>query len=229
MKEKQSTETLFYKITQYIYYFFSLNALFLLCNTLFFLTVWSIPLSISNIIIFAASLIPAGASITSLFYTMGKLNRDKTISPFKDFFNSYKVNFRQSTQYWGLFLVVSVILIVDILFVLQRGWLVLTVISIILYTVVILSAIYAFSLLSRFEVSLKHLVIFSVYLTFRYKRITFSHLCYAFAFSMIMFGFFRFAVLFIFSVAAFYFMRSNEGILEELKHEFSREREEFNV
>lgn len=228
MKEKQSTDTLFYKITQYIYYFFSLNFFFLLCNSLFLFALLTIPLSISNILVFALALIPTGASITGLFYTMGKLNRDKSISPAIDFFKSYKTNFKQSTLYWLLFLLISVILVVDILFVIERGWLVLTVISLVIFLIVILSAIYAFTLLSRFEVTFRNLVLFSVYLVFKYKRTTLSHALYIFAFSLIGYGFFRYALFFIFSVSAFYFMRNNEGIMEKLKHEFSQNKEELN-
>ncbi|MCC5895945.1 MAG: YesL family protein [Alkalibacterium sp.] len=229
MKEKQSTDTLFYKVTQYIYYFFSLNLFFLLCNSLFIITLLSFPLSLSNLIPYAVTLIPAGASITGLFYTMGKLNREKSISPAKDFFKSYRDNFKQSTFYWALFLIISVVLIVDILFVIERGWLMLTVISVILFLIVILSAIYAFTLLSRFEVTFKNLVLFSVYLVFKYKRATLSHAWYLVAFSLIGYGFFRYALFFIFSISVFYFMRTNEGIMKTLKQEFSKNEEERHV
>lgn len=220
MKEKQSTDTLLYRIMQYLYYFLSVNLFFLLTNSLFIAALLYIPISLSNLFIFAAALIPTGASITALFYTMGKLHRDKSINPTKDFFKAYKNNFLMSTKYWLIILIVLIVLLVDILFVLNRRWLILTIISFIVLGLVILFSIYGFSLLSRFEVSLKNLIIFSVLLTYQNKLNSLSNLSLSIAFGLILYGFMSYALLGIFAVSGFYYMRNNHKILEKLKETY---------
>ncbi|PRY81355.1 DUF624 domain-containing protein [Alkalibacterium olivapovliticus] len=229
MKEKQSTDTLLYKITQYIYYFLSVNFFFLVSNSLFIMAFIFIPVSISHILFFTVALIPAGASITALFYTMGKLNRDRFVSPVKDYFGAYKNNFRQSTVYWGLYLIALLIVVVDILFVLERGWMILTIISLIVGLILVLSAVYAFTILSSFEVTLKNLVLFSVYLIFKYKWLALSHLGYLFAFGLIGYGYPMTAILFLFAVAGFYFMRNSQTLLSDLKSSFSEGKGEVDA
>lgn len=227
MKEKQSTDSLLYKIIQYVYHFLSVNFLFLLTNTLFLFALLTIQISISNLLFFGITLIPTGASITALFYTMGKLNRDRYISPAKDYFSAYKKNARQSTIYWLILLTAFIVLIVDILFVLERGWLILTIVSLIVLLLLLLSGVYAFTILSRFEVTLKNLFLFSIYLIFKYKRITFAHIGYLLAFGLIGYGFMPGAFLFIFAVAGFYFMRNSESLLSDLNTSFSQGKEDI--
>lgn len=46
--------------------------------------------------------ITAGASTTALFYCVLKLHKDKDVRVFRDFFKSFRQNFRQSTIVWVL-------------------------------------------------------------------------------------------------------------------------------
>lgn len=225
MNQKQSTDSLFYKIAQYIYYFLLVNGYFLLSNLLIIALLLYIPISLSNLLIYVVGLLPTGASITALFYAMGKLYREKTISPTRDYWTAYKKNFIESSKYWLILLIVITVLLVDILFVLNRGWMILTIISILLFLIVILSGIYAFSIVARFEVSLKNLIIFSVILIYQNKLKSLSHLSLLLAFALILYGFFTYAVLFTFAIAAYYFMRNNHSLLDKMEQAYSREEE----
>ncbi|WP_080145907.1 DUF624 domain-containing protein [Marinilactibacillus piezotolerans] len=221
MNNKQSTDTLLYKITQYIYYFFMTNLYFLLSNILILGVLILFPVSISNLLIYAAAMIPTGPSLTALFYSMGKLHREKSINPTTDYWRAYKNNFKESTKYWAVLLIVLLILSVDILFVLNNGWIILTVISVIAFLLVLLSGVYAFSILARFEVTVRNLIIFSIILLYQNKRNSLSIISILFAFSVILYGFFTYAVLMLFSITVYYFMRGTHPILEKLKVQFA--------
>src|SRR5699024_2785807 len=112
MKEKYSTDTLLYKITQYIYYFLTVNFYFLLSNTLLLVLLLFFPISLSNILVYGLGLIPTGPSITALFYTMGKLYREKSINPTRDYWSAYKKNIRESSKYWLIVLPILLVLTV---------------------------------------------------------------------------------------------------------------------
>ena len=223
MNQKQSTDSLFYKITQYIYYFLLVNGYFLISNLLIITLLLYLPISLSNLLIYVIGLLPTGASLTALFYTMGKLYREKTINPTQDYWRAYKKNFLESSKYWLILLIAITVLIVDILFVLNRGWMILTVISLLLFAIVMLSGIYAFSLLARFEVSIKNVIIFSILLIYQNKLKSASLLSLLIAFALILYGFFTYAVLFIFAIAAYYFMRNNHPILDKMEATYSQQ------
>lgn len=220
MKEKNSTDTLFYKASQYIYYFLLTNAYFLVSNALILLALILLPLSISNLLVYGVALIPTGASLTALFYAMGKLYREKTIQPTKDYWKAYLDNFKESTKYWLIMIALLIVLSVDILYVLERGWIFLTVVSLIVLAIMMVTMIYAFSILARFEVTTKNLMIFSILLLFRNILNSLSLLFLLVAFIVILYGFAGYALLCLFAIASYYFMRSNHKILEKLMQDF---------
>ena len=53
-------------------------------------------------IICSIPVITAGASTTALFYCTLKIHKDGDCRAFKDFFKSFKQNFKQSTLVWLL-------------------------------------------------------------------------------------------------------------------------------
>lgn len=63
--------------------------------------------------LFYISLLPMGASLTALFSTNGRLLREGSITPVKDFFMDYKTNFKLSFIYWFIQLTILLILFVD--------------------------------------------------------------------------------------------------------------------
>lgn len=220
MKEKNSTDTLLYKSAQYIYYFLLTNTYFLLSNILIMMALILLPLSFSNILIYGVALIPTGASLTALFYSMGKLYREKTIQPTKDYWTAYRDNFVASTKYWLIIIAILIVLSVDILYVLERGWVFLTVLSLLVLAIVLIMTIYAFSILARFEVTTRNLVIFSIISFYKNKLNSLSLFFLLIAFTVILYGFAGYAILCLFAIAGYYFMRSNHKILEKLMQDF---------
>lgn len=71
-----SPDGLIYKLCNYIYIFFISNIL------------W---------IVFSLPIFTIGASTTALFSVMSKLSNDEDVSVFKDFWKSFKLNFKQGT------------------------------------------------------------------------------------------------------------------------------------
>ncbi|MDC7291441.1 YesL family protein [Blautia schinkii] len=57
--------------------------------------------------------VTAGASTTALFYCVLKLHKDKDVRIFRDFFKSFKQNFRQSTMVWGLAAAAAVLIYME--------------------------------------------------------------------------------------------------------------------
>jgi uncharacterized membrane protein YesL len=163
-----------------------------------------------------------GPSLVALFHTMGKLSKDRYTQPTKEYWRTYLKSFKGFLPYWGLNIFVHVVLIVDILFVVERSFRILTVVSLIVYICLILSTIYAISIYSRFEVKLKNLLLFSILLIGRYFKQSIIHLSLFVSFILILYGFPSYALLCIFSIAAFYFMRANEPMLKELELKYVR-------
>lgn len=229
MKERNITDTLFYKILQYFYFFLVTNIYFLITNIVFLLALLYIPISISSILLFAVALIPSGPSVTALFYTMRKLHTQKMIHPTKDFFRSYRSNFGISLRYWAIQVIVMTIFIVDILFVLDRGFILLTVISVLVFLIFLLTVVNGFSILSTFEVGVKNLMIFSLLMIGRYLIKSMLNLMMLFTFAIIWYGFTSEASLIIFSITVFYLIRNNMPMLDNLKEQYASEEKDEQV
>lgn len=60
-------------------------------------------------IIFSLPLFTIGASTTALFYVIGKAVRDEDLKIVKDYWKSFKQNFKQGTIIWMIIVVISLI------------------------------------------------------------------------------------------------------------------------
>ena len=119
-------------------------------------------LIVTNIlwVIFSLPLFTAGASTTALFYVIGKVVRDDDVSTIKDFWKSFKLNFKQSTIVWILMLVIYGIIFINIRNINILGSMskfILPVQIAILIEIVIIT-IYIFPILSRYEMTTKNLI-----------------------------------------------------------------------
>ena len=103
--------------------------------------------------------VTAGASTTALFYVTLKMARNEEGNITKDFFHSFKSNFRQSTIVWLILLGIGIILGIDgyVLYHLRFEnvfWTIITavfIVAVIAYAIVLL---YIFPLMARFENSI---------------------------------------------------------------------------
>ena len=120
-------------------------------------------------------LITAGASATAAYYAMSKCVRRKTGYIGREFFHSFKVNFRQITGLTLLFLFVEGVLAIDLYYVWTHEnqlnnalFIVLLFISFVVAGIVI----YVCPILSRFHKKNTELIKTALYLLFRYLPLT---------------------------------------------------------
>lgn len=97
-----------------------------------------------------------GASTTALFYVSIKLARDEEGNITKEFFHSFKMNFRQSTKIWLILFAVGLLLLTDgyVLYHMRFEnvfWTLLTAIFIVAVVGYAIVALYIFPLLAHFD------------------------------------------------------------------------------
>jgi len=134
-----STDGLLYNLGLKLYYLLVLNALWLL---------FSIPV------------VTIGASTTALYYVIGKVNREEEVREFLDFWNRFKSDFRNATITWLILLALYALLFLNIKNLHLAGSLapyVSIVQFIVLYELTI-TTMYAFPVLSRYQMGIKELL-----------------------------------------------------------------------
>ncbi|MGL4911638.1 MAG: YesL family protein [Romboutsia sp.] len=167
---KNSRGNLLYDTLNYVYYLLGVNICFILSNILFIIALSIIKLEFQNTLIFIISLIPTGPSITALFSVIGKFIREGDISPFKDYFKSYKLNFKQSMKIWVIQLLIIVVMVIDIRYmIISKNFVLLALFKPLLFIggIIFSISIYLYAILSRFELKTKDLIKLSVIYTFK--------------------------------------------------------------
>lgn len=104
--------------------------------------------------IFSLPIVTMGASTTALFYVCGKKVRGQDGYLFRDFWKSFRMNFKQSTIVWIIVLVASIILYIDFKNVeIMKDWsrYFSIMLMVILFEVTVVT-IYAFPILSKFYI-----------------------------------------------------------------------------
>lgn len=103
-----------FTFTNYIYWFILTNIYFVFCNIIFLVAFITLEPVFSNTVLIFIALIPTGPAITALWHVMDKLVRAKEISPTKDFFYGYKLNFKDTLKVWLPMLGAIFILVIDL-------------------------------------------------------------------------------------------------------------------
>lgn len=137
MKNFFDNDGIFYSVCNVIYHVFMLNLIWLL---------FSIPI------------FTIGASTTALFKVMDNFLQKKSTNLFKDFFNSFKLNFKQSTVFWILFCGSTLVFygaMQLLLFSTSTFGKFITPLVLALYLEVVLTFIYAFPIISKYYLSSK--------------------------------------------------------------------------
>lgn len=219
---KSITDRPIYTMIKYLYYFFLTNFYFIMCNILFFIVFYLADLVFENILLFYITLIPMGPSITAVLSSMGKLVREKDVNPTKDFFIAYKNNFIPTMKYWLIQLTIIFILLIDILQQVTDTSL-FSIIYLILLIVCIFIMIYAFPIISRFEVKIKNLFIVSIYANFKYIRTTLLNVSTIVAFGFIYFNFPSLSSLFMVSLIGYFLMYNLQKPMIQMEEEMSKQ------
>ncbi len=150
MKNFLDSDGIFYSVCNGIYHVFMLNLIWLL---------FSIPI------------FTMGASTTALFKVMDNFLQKKSTNLFKDFFHSFKLNFKQSTFFWILFCGSSMIFYGAMKLMLSSNstWgKFISPLVLVLYLEVILIFIYIFPVIAKYYLSSKDIVKVSFFLGNRY-------------------------------------------------------------
>lgn len=120
-------------------------------------------------VIFCIPVITMGASTTALYYVINKVIRNERGTVFKEFWNAFKLNFKQSTIIWLVFLTIFSIGTIDC--VVLRSLSLNGKISgllfwslIILLIIIVMISNYIFPYIARFKNNTKTIIINSVYI-----------------------------------------------------------------
>lgn len=204
----------------YIFWFFMLNIFFIVLNIpviLFFMFI-----GLRNVTtylpLFLISLIPFGASFTTLLYCMRKLIKYKDISLIEDFKKGLKYNFKQSTIMWSLELLLIFLLSFNLRFFSTTYYsLILSSLFIGFLIITLLTTTYIFVLISRFSMNSMEILRASVILTFTKPLISVGNVL-IFLFTLILFEISPgTTVIFMGSIASFLVMLLNKNLLENLE------------
>src|SRR5699024_3636152 len=90
----------FSTFTNHVYWLMVVNFYFVFSNIFFLFFYFTLEPVISNIIIYFLALIPTCPSIAALYDTISEIIHEKHISPTKDFFYCYKINFKEALKLW---------------------------------------------------------------------------------------------------------------------------------
>ena len=208
----------FYIITNYITNFFITNLWFLLLISPFTFYTFTYQGKASKSIMFILSL-TIGPALTTLFSVMGKLLREKEISPTKDFFHFYKLNFFQ-----GLLLCILInglisIIYYDIVYFISSGKKAFLYVMLVLLLIIILFGLYAYPIISRYNIRIIYLIKLSAELLV--KKIYISLTCLAVV--TIVLWFIRFSkisfigLLFGASIICYFILKIQRRTIDELE------------
>ena len=214
-----------YTITNYVFWFLVGSLYFGLCSILFlfvFLTPQENPDS-SVLFILIISLIPTGPAITALMSVMGKLVREKDARLTRDFFTAYKQGFKQSMVIWLLELGTITILIIDILFFKKQSYGIFVIpIMYVIGIVILLMGLYAFPLISRFQLKTKDVIRLSFYYTIVKFKITFLNIAALFIGGFLLYKYTSIAIFFVTSAVCYMIMFYEKDILKELEDQIGQ-------
>jgi uncharacterized membrane protein YesL len=124
-------------------------------------------------IITSIPIVTIGTSMTAMNTVFLKIINEKDFSILKDYFSSFKANFIKSTIVWLAYLVIAFILYVDIVYWVKYGindgtyGYVMLVVSILAAVLLVLNIHTAFPLISRFEMSIKDLFVYTFIITLK--------------------------------------------------------------
>ncbi|OOM82470.1 hypothetical protein CLPUN_01720 [Clostridium puniceum] len=202
----------------YITNFFITNFWFLVMLLPLILYMYKFEGNISMPIMLLLSIL-MGPAITTLFSVMGKFLREGEISPTKDFFHFYKLNFFQSLLV-GIILNIAIsITYFDMDYFSSSGNQIFSYFFLILLVLVIMISMYIYPIISRYNIRIGYLFKLSINLLI--KKIYISLSCISII--VIVFGILRItrlsliALLFGASIICYLIMRIERKMIDELE------------
>jgi uncharacterized membrane protein YesL len=216
-------EGILFGVTNHIYALFMTNIYFVLSNIIGLFFFMTLEPTFSNITIYFLALIPTGPAITALFYSIGKLIREKELSPLHDFIHGYKINFKDTLKFWLPLLLVLYILIVDLQYFNSTASTINSVLSIVFAIGIILTMVISmntFLIIAGFKFRFKDLLKLSVYYSFMKVKITFGNISIVIITLFLISVTSNFLLLFIASLICYAFMLNSKALLEDIQLKF---------
>jgi uncharacterized membrane protein YesL len=228
MKKRQFGEGLLFSLTNHIYWLIMTNIYFILCNVLFLFFFMTLQPTFSNITIYFLALIPTGPSISALFYSIGKLIRERDLSPLRDFCHGYKINFKDTMKFWLPLLLVLYILFIDLQYFNSNPTTINNILSVVFSIAIILMIIlmkYAFLINAGFKFRLKDIWKLSVYYSFMKMKITFGNIGIVIILLFLSYLVSDFVIVFVASLVCYLFMLNSKEVVEDIKINFCKSQE----
>ncbi|MDQ1003290.1 putative membrane protein YesL [Neobacillus niacini] len=216
-------EGILFSVTNHIYALFMTNIYFVISNIICLFFFMTLEPTFSNISIYFLALIPTGPAITALFYSIGKLIREKELSPLHDFIHGYRINFKDTMKYWLPLLLVLYILIVDLQYFNSTPSIINSVLSIVFLIGIILTIVIsmsAFLIIAGFKFRYRDLWKLSVYYSFIKVKITFGNISIVIITLFLISVTSKFLLLFIASLICYAFLLNSKGLLEDIQLKF---------
>jgi|SRR5690625_1539574 len=215
--------------TNYVYWLMVLNFYFILTNIVFLFFFLALEPSFSNIILYFLALVPTGPSISALYYSTAKLVKEKEISPTKDFFYGYKINFKDTLKLWLPALLALFIIIVDLQYFYAKATTfnqVLTGIFFVALIIIIILLLYVFPINAQFKFRIRDIYRLSVYYVFKTIKVTTGNIAILFLTAFLMYVTSDFIILFIASLVCYILTLNNQAAMEDVKLNFVKDNEQ---
>lgn len=206
--------------TNHIYWLAQINIYFVLCNIVFLFFFLTLEPSFSNIIIYFLALIPSGPAVSALCYAIGKLVRENEISPTKDFFYGYKLNFKDTLKLWLPMLLVIFILVVDLQYFYLEATVINQILAIVFLVVLILMLgllLYIFPINVTYKFRTRDIYKLSIYYSFKKVKITFGNIGIFIITLFLMYVISDFLILFIASLVCYALMVNSKEVMDDIK------------
>ncbi|MCR2822872.1 YesL family protein [Lederbergia panacisoli] len=224
-KRKEFGQGIFFVISSYIYWFMLTNIYFIFCNIIFLFAFITLEPVISNIIIIFLTLIPTGPAITALCYVMDKLVREKDISPTKDFFYGYRINFIDTLKVWLPLLAVIFILIIDLQYFNQDSTKINQIMAIVFLVAIgllICVFLYVFPITAKYKFRIRDTYKLSIYYSFKKVKIATGNIGI-----IIIALFFTFIttdilLLFIASILSYLLTLNSREVIDDIKMNYTK-------
>jgi len=231
MKKRDFGEGILFSLTNHIYWLLMTNIYFVISNAIFLFFFMTLEPTFSNITIYFLALTLTGPSLSALFYSIGKLIREKELSPLRDFLHGYKINFKDTMKFWLPLLLVLYILFIDLQYFNSNPSVTHHILSVIFFIGILITMIImmnSFLINAGFKFRLKDICKLSIYYSFKKVKVTFGNI------GIIIISLFlttitsNFFIVFMASVICYVFLLNSRDLLEDIKLNFCKPHENTN-
>ncbi|GIN57035.1 hypothetical protein J8TS2_13540 [Lederbergia ruris] len=224
-KQQEFGQGILSVVTNHIYWFMLTNIYFVFCNLIFLIAFMTLEPELSNMILIFIALIPTGPAITALCYVMDKLVREKEISPTRDFFYGYKINFKDTLKVWLPMLAAIFILIIDLQYFYQESTKINQIMAIVFLVglgFLICILLYVFPITAKFKFRMRDVFKLSFYYSFKKLKITTGNIGILIIALFLMIITTDFLFIFIASVLSYVLTLNSRAVIDDIEENYTK-------